>query len=289
MPDIEKMGKIIGFGICLLFILFPNLPHGLQWAIFGCILVIFGIPHGAIDHLLSKKENTSKNLKIFLFNYLGMIALYFVSWIFLPKLAFIIFILMSSYHFGQTHFLNSNGSKSSSVFFIITGSYFLALILFGNFQETRKIIAPILDFPISQYSQYLILGILGLLSLFFQLMTFSKPSLLKITEFIILSVCLYYSPLPISFIVYFGFWHSIPSMKKEYDFLFQSSLISGLKSFAFKLLPFSLISLVGIGLVLIFGINYMESTNLILLFFIMVSLISFPHIIYMDRFLRKAN
>jgi hypothetical protein len=38
---------------------------------------------------------------------------------------------------------------------------------------------------------------------------------------------------------------------------------------------------------MVLGIKYLDENELILLFFILISLISFPHILYMDQFLRK--
>lgn len=289
MKDIENVGKLIGICICSLFILIPEIHQGLEFGIFGLILITIGIPHGAIDHLISNNKSSSKKFLNFLFNYLGMIILYIIVWIITPKLAFIIFIIMSSYHFGQTHFFEEIITYRSWLKFIISGAYFLALILFGNFQETREIIAPIFDLSINKESQIFTLTILAVIYLLFQFSMRPIFPTRKIIEFLLLSFCLYNSPLLISFIVYFGFWHALPSMKIEYEYLSKSLNIKKITTFIKLLIPFSIISLVGIGMVLVFGMKYFETEKLIFIFFILVSLISFPHIIYMDRFLRNTN
>jgi Brp/Blh family beta-carotene 15,15'-monooxygenase len=107
-------------------------------------------------------------------------------------------------------------------------------------------------------------------------------------ELTVLGGLLYYSPLLVGFITYFGFWHALPSMIEEYAYLKRIPQFSTFKKFIVQLLPFTLISLIGISLILMIGQHYLETSQLILIFFIMISLISFPHIIYMDRFLRKS-
>jgi beta-carotene 15,15'-dioxygenase len=100
---------------------------------------------------------------------------------------------------------------------------------------------------------------------------------------------LYFSPLLIGFVVYFGFWHALPSMIAEYKFLSGFSAYDSVKKFSIQLLPFSIISFIGIGVILFFGLKFLENNELILLFFVLISLISFPHILFMDRFLKSQN
>jgi hypothetical protein len=74
-------------------------------------------------------------------------------------------------------------------------------------------------------------------------------------------------------------------MQEEFEALKNYLKVDKLKGFIKKLLPFTLISLTGISVVLIVFSKMMTPDQLTLLFFVMVSLISAPHIWYMNLFL----
>ena len=106
-------------------------------------------------------------------------------------------------------------------------------------------------------------------------------------DYLILAPILYFSPLLISFSVYFGFWHSLPSMLAEYAYLRNIPAFNSPLKFGKQLLPFSGISLVGIAGILFAGLEFLNPNQLYLLFFVLISLISLPHILYMDTFLKE--
>ena len=170
---------------------------------------------------------------------------------------------------------------------ILKGSFFLLVILFGSWELTQQIIKPILEIDISSLQQILILSFFLISSLLTQVFLGLKLTLEHWFEYLILAPILFFSPLLISFIVYFGFWHALPSMAEEFRFLKTIPAFGSPKKFGIQLLPFSLISLLGIAFLILIGMNYLEKNQLFLLFFVLISLISFPHILYMDAFLKK--
>lgn len=290
MRRIENLTKVLGLLICGVFIIFPENSSTIQFALFGIILLSVGIPHGAIDHLISNPQIDRKGLVKFLVIYLSLIAVYLTIWYYLPVLALAAFLFMSAYHFGQSHFLSSPVIKNYSLLlFISRGGYFLFAILLGDWYSTKLILSPLLDLEYLNQSRMLILGVFLIITLLIQGVFGPKFSKNNLLELIILGPILYMSPLIISFVVYFGFWHALPSMITEYKFLRSFKAYDSIKKFAFQLLPFSLISFIGICLILFLGLKFLEDSELILLFFVMISLISFPHILYMDNFLKKQN
>jgi hypothetical protein len=62
-----------------------------------------------------------------------------------------------------------------------------------------------------------------------------------------------------------------------------------IKKFIIQLAPFSIISFIGIGIILLLAKSYLNEEQMILLFFILVSLISAPHIWVMNNFLEKRE
>lgn len=289
MKHAETFGKILGGLCCLLFLILPENLDWISYGFFGLILFSVGIPHGAIDHLTSDPFITKSGLIRFIAFYLFLIALYFACWYFFPLIALVLFIVMSAYHFGQTHFLGIIIPKKVDVIlFLSRGSFFLALILLGNLQETSTILKDIVEIKLSEKQSFWILATLLFSTITIQLLLLRGLRIKDLFELILLGGLLYYSPLLIGFITYFGFWHALPSMIEEYAYLKRIPRFDSFKKFLIQLLPFTLISLAGIFLILIIGQHYLEPSQLILIFFIMISLISFPHIIYMDRFLRRS-
>jgi Brp/Blh family beta-carotene 15,15'-monooxygenase len=288
MARIEYLFKAIGLGIALLFLLLPNLPQELQFGIFALILLLVGIPHGGIDHLIHNPEIRPKGLVHFILRYLLLMAGYGLLWWLLPIAALIAFLAMSAYHFGQSHFLEQGKLENREGFlYLLKGAFFLVVILFGDWKMTQEILSSILTLQLSEEIRLSILGVLLVCSLIIQGFS-SKPfGLGDGLDYLILAPILYFSPLLISFSIYFGFWHSLPSMLAEYSYLRQIPAFNSPLKFGKQLLPFSGISLVGIVVILFAGLEFLDPNQLYLLFFVMISLISLPHILYMDTFLKK--
>lgn len=290
MKSAESCFKLLGLIICLAFILIGSGNSTAQIVLFGVILLSIGIPHGAIDHLTSQPRLTKKSLAKFLLIYLGLMGFYLGVWFFAAKLAMLLFLVFSAYHFGQTHFLYrcENMGWHGPLLFLSRGIFLLSVILFGSFETTAEILSSIVSIGfLERYTFYLILIFFGLTTLI-QAISKTKFEKNDLLDLFVLPVLLYFSPLFVGFGVYFGFWHSLPSMISEYAYLSEFPQYQGIKKFIIQLLPFSLISLAGIGIVLFLGINSMEMGQLTLLFFVLISLISFPHVIYMDSFFKKS-
>lgn len=288
MNHVEKIGKIVGIIICLLFIAFPTIPEFYQWAIFTLILFLFGIPHGGIDHLIHNPSIKKNELFYFVIKYLLLIFIYSLVWWFFPKIALFAFIAMSSYHFGQSHYIQRIlPRKFTSLSISLRGCFFLFVILFGSWNTTEAILSPVVKLEIETTYRIGIILLLLFFSIGFQLVQGVKITAADLLEYGVLAPILYFSPLFIGFIVYFGFWHALPSMLEEYRFLKTIPAYNSIKKFAVQLLPFSVISLFGIGFILYFALSYLNQNEVFMLFFALVSLISFPHILYMDTFLKK--
>ncbi|MCR9017382.1 Brp/Blh family beta-carotene 15,15'-dioxygenase [Aquiflexum gelatinilyticum] len=289
MKGIETAGKIIGATLGISYLLFFEGNEMFQWICFATILISIGIPHGAIDHLLLNPVVGRKNLIRFIFKYLLIIAVYLAIWLIFPILALAAFLIMSAYHFGQSHFLKTPLNKFSSLTYISLGSFILSTILWGDFNYTQSILANIIDVRgLPQYGIFVIAFFWGLSATLIGV-NFGEKGLILVLEISLLGLLLYQLPLLLGFIIYFGFWHSLPSMTEEFDALKDYLENQKLKNFIKKLLPFTSMSLIGIALILLFFHQMMEFDQLTLLFFILVSLISAPHIWYMNLFLEARK
>jgi Brp/Blh family beta-carotene 15,15'-monooxygenase len=289
MKSIEIAGKILGTFLGLGYLLLFEGNEWYQWICFVAILISIGIPHGAIDHLLLNPAIEKNNLVRFILKYLAIIGIYLGVWLIFPILALSAFVSMSAYHFGQSHFIKLRLQKLEKLTYFSLGSFFLSTIFWADFGYTTSILSNIIE--VTQFGIYgfWIIGSTFASSTILILVNLKAKGLLLLLEISLLGIFLYQLPLLLGFIIYFGFWHSLPSMAEEFKALEDNLKPQKIKNFILKLLPFTLISLMGIFLILMFFQNLMKEDQLTLLFFIMVSLISAPHIWYINLFLERRK
>ena len=289
MKAIEGLGKGFGIVVGLLYLLYVQESDFFLWGWFLIVMAIIGIPHGAIDHLIyHKNRGRVNNLKKFIFLYVGIMLMYLICWYFFPVTALILFLIMSAYHFGQAHFITIQVGQLKALLYLSTGFYYLAVILFGDFESTRDILISMVDIQlVKPFATQIILGFL-LLSVTMVFLQKVTKKFYFLTELLVLGLCLYHMPLLLAFITYFGFWHALPSLMEEYRNLTFDGAKDKTFLFVKNLLPFSVISIFGIILILFIFNRWLTEKELTLIFFVMVSLISAPHIWIMNRFLENT-
>ncbi len=289
MKNIETIGKVLGLLIGCVFLAFFEGSEAYQWIWFVVIMITIGIPHGAIDHLLANPQIEKKELYYFIGKYLLIIATYVLVWFFLPKIALLLFILMSAYHFGQSHFIKNKIYLYKSITYFGLGAFYLCVIFWGDFETTASILGSTINLENWKNIGWFVIPGLFFLNTLMLLYFQKKKKLMIWAEMIILGLILYSVPLLLGFIIYFGFWHALPSMLIEYKVLKNHFTGNKIASFVSSLLPFSLISLVGIGIILFVFSNQMKEEDLTMMFFILVALISAPHIWFMNIFLEAKK
>jgi Brp/Blh family beta-carotene 15,15'-monooxygenase len=85
--------------------LFPRFFNQWQFVPFILGMVLLGLPHGAMDHLVvsfeERRSFTLPYFAIFFIGYLGLTLAYLAFWRVLPPLALGVFLVMSWLHWGQ--------------------------------------------------------------------------------------------------------------------------------------------------------------------------------------------
>ena len=85
--------------------LFPALALRFQYVPFALGLVLLGLPHGAMDHLvvphLDRRPLTLRFWLPFFGAYLGLVLLYLAFWRVAPAAALLVFLVVSCLHWGQ--------------------------------------------------------------------------------------------------------------------------------------------------------------------------------------------
>ena len=282
-----------------LFSLLFKIPYSVELTVFVLLMIVLGIPHGATDHIVffSKKNTTSqkKSWAYFLKIYLGIMLAYALAWYILPLVCFIGFLLFSAYHFGQSQLYYFEIKKTKwlkLILYICWGNVLLLSILGFNAEETLSILSKtpffeLIQFVLIHFTYFLGVSLAIVSLLLLSLVLKSKVSFLKVLQEIVLLVLLLFlcwsTSLLWSFAIYFALWHSLQTIEQEIKVFNIHSEKHFNKKYSWKnyikdALPFSLISFLGIGMILI-GLYFFEfnTPNLLFVFFVLISILTAPH------------
>jgi len=193
------------------------------------ILVIsIGIIHGANDLLiLSIKEQKHKVLKKNLIIYLSIIILCVLIYLFSSLIAILLFILLSAYHFGEEHIGNQLSSNSvfNSLYFLSYGVLIFSLLFYQSLIDVDTIMLELTGatFTKLQVEISLILSsVLLFVGSLYLILVKKNDIKIFIREFfylILLFLVFKTSSLILGFAIYFIFWHSIPSIIHQVEFI----------------------------------------------------------------------
>ncbi len=295
------------FGIATLLIIVPillgsQLPLGFDKVIFLASLILFGIPHGAIDHIIyqhSKAEsnNISKSGLSFYVPYILILITTIGFWLLIPALMFWIFLLISAYHFGQSQLYyiklpEKNFQKWT--LYLVWGIFILSNLWFYNWEALQPIILTLFDWNLN-FDSFLYFtikhlsyssGFSVLILLFYTALDNELKWYMFLQELIVL-IILYTlirtTSVYLSFGIYFGIWHALRVIITEYKHLNHNPTKQvSFKAFCISFIPFSVLSFAGIGLLLLFNYFFHEKISNFMLFLIAISALTMPHALVMQ-------
>ncbi|MBF6642037.1 Brp/Blh family beta-carotene 15,15'-dioxygenase [Flavobacterium sp. J49] len=250
------------------------------------IIFLFGILHGSNDlQLISKINNDSSATigKKILTYYIAFVLSGIVLFYSLPKIALLLFILISAYHFGEQHWNKLSTKKTLSVevvFQTLYGLFILFLLFYFHQGEVNKIMEQIIKESI-QFVNYtnclFVIGVLLLVSsfvLFKNNSNFRSEILANIVYLILFGILFRNSNLIWAFAIYFVVWHSLPSIKEQIVFLYGQYSLKNFMRYFKAAFGYWLFSLIGIMLLYIF---FKDQEIFKALFFSFLAAITFPH------------
>lgn len=266
--------------------------------IVGFILILsFGIIHGANDLLLIRKingENLMTYWKILIY-YITIVLIAVLLFSFIPWLAMLLFIIVSSYHFGEQHWdkkkLNST-ILLTKFFHTVYGLFILLLLFQFHEKEVMDILYGITGIEFTFISITLLLKIIGfiLLAMFFYNFktstVFQKNIAVEFLYLLVFAIIFKVGSLIWAFAIYFIFWHSIPSLFDQIKFLYGDVSTANGKAYFKSAFIYWLISIVGI-VVLYFLLKDYKIFDSI--FFSFLAAITFPHVIVIERMFITKN
>jgi len=274
----------LALGLLISNSVFPNPFKWVESLLFILGLITVGIPHGAVDHLLESGNLHSKIKLNFVIKYLGAAFMYFIIWLLFPNIALLFFLIYSIWHFGQADInewkiQNNNGFKNW-----IWGGILLGIILYGHSVETN-IILKNMGVELFQINEKTGKTISISLTLLAFIWGFWERKLAMILSCVFLAISIQL-PLITAFGLYFIGQHSIHGWGH-----LKKGLNVNNTSLYMKALPFTL------GAFLLFFILYIFiekrlltefQSQIITVFFIFTSCISFPHILTMNVFYKNT-
>ena len=282
--------------ICILATIsfFLNLPSTYIYIFCFLLIATVGVSHGAYDGKKGELlfNNKFKNWKfIFYFTYVALAISVFIIWYLNPLISLIIFLVVSSFHFGKEDleiYLDKKYRHQLFIFFL-KGSLIVLLPLFFNFEQTNLIFNTIIfskDYVLLSSNYTKLILILNLLTqVLFYLYVYLKKKLnrndfISIIFEIFLIIIVFYLFAPIvAFTLYFCFMHSLKNILLISNEL-NPNLIRGFQIFFKKSLFLTLITFFILIISLFFLIKFNLLQNSIeKIIFIGLASLTLPHII----------
>lgn len=264
--------------------------------ILGFFLILsFGVLHGANDLVLIDQLKSNKKLDFvkIIGIYVSIVGISVLLFTNIPIVALLLFILVSSYHFGEQHWneiIKTNKSFITPIFQFNYGLLILVILFYFNSKEVIEIIFEITKYTLS--TEFIETALLITLSLFvvlsirlYQISTEFKNNLIEqLFYLVVLAIVFKASSLIWGFTIYFIFWHSIPSLNDQLIFLYGSSTWADFKKYFKTAFIYWFISLVGV-----FGLYYIAKDVVVFdaLFFAFLASITFPHFIVILNMYQK--
>lgn len=258
-----------------------------RYLAYGSILTI-GILHGANDLALLKaapgkmKQPFFRTLGLYLFS-VGLAILLFYNF---PKIALVLFLLFSGYHFGEQHWKSKLMLRSGPARFFYTayGLMVLFLLFICQPNEVDRIIYDLSGLTPGLFWYMMLLAISAAIFLLYLAGNYKRldASLWREGLYILIFFVVFRSTgLMWGFAIYFILWHAIPSLADQVKFLYGTLNRESLMKYIRTALLYWLVSLVGMGLLFLLIRHY--SFSFLPVFFSFLAAITFPHVIVIER------
>ncbi len=191
----------------------------MSWqVIIAVIALALGIPHGALDHLVTLPKAQPKKMALFIFVYVAVAIFAVIGILKFNTVGFIVVLFMSAIHFGigDAAFINeldkrSEGTKKLNRWFYIPAAgftpVFIPLVNSASIEALASVNPALINWHQGFDSQILFtVSIFTLLAI--GVMVFDKRYR-EALDLIVLLLLAHLAPPLIAFAVYFGCWHAM--------------------------------------------------------------------------------
>ncbi len=273
--------------ILSLFSVFVSNHLNSEYFYFACygLILTFGIIHGANDILilLKGKKQTKKIVIRSTVEYLSIVLLISVLFFLFSEISLLFFVLFSAYHFGEQQWtiFGNNQSKSISLFYFFFGLLIFSVLFLFNKSDVSNIIFEItkIYIPENIYSAGIIFSsIFTLLLIILNYQILKKQLLHQLALLVVMLLVFFTYELLPAFAIYFVFFHSIPSIIEQSDYLFgDSTKTENFKKFLLKGAVYWLLAIVFLFVMYLILKNNIDFS--LAIFFSFLAAITFPHVL----------
>jgi len=191
----------------------------MSWqVVIAVIALVIGIPHGALDHLVTLPKAQPKKMALFIIVYVAVAIVAVIGILKFNTVGFIVVLFMSAIHFGigDAAFINeldkrSEGTKKLNRWFYIPAAgftpVFIPLVNSASTEALASVNPALINWHQGFDSQILFtISIFALLAI--GVMVFDKRYR-EALDLIVLLLLAHLAPPLIAFAVYFGCWHAM--------------------------------------------------------------------------------
>ena len=287
---------VIAFVISNLFQLFNSISIETQIIASTFFIMLVGIPHGSLDHLLLPNQNLKSKLRFYII-YIGLILLNLFVWGFSNMIGLILFFLISSYHFGESQLykFDLKNKLISHFSYLCWGASVIVSVLFYNidelvflsnsYEDTRNLLSNI---NLNLFSYLFIISNITTLILFIYFIYQYNIKINKVISEIFFLLVIHLSsflfPLLICFTLFFIILHSLPSLVNQYNYFRVTNNNFAIKDFILLMLPYSSVSILFIIFISFCSYSNVINYSIPLISIILISVITLPHSFIISKF-----
>jgi len=220
----------------------------------------------------------------------------------------LIFLLLSFYHFGQSQLYYIDLAESNvfkKVLYLLWGGGVMGILLLGHPAESIEYLKGIVG---EEYLQIAIwqatylplmvgvasLWLLGMSICWWQNRIAGHEFVRELLVALLLACCLHFANLWVGFGLYFGLWHATKTIKTEIQLLNAENKAENKQAFSWRdwikqALPFSLLSFVGLAILIFAWWIWGENMHPVFWFFVGVSVLTLPHMITLEHLYKQTK
>lgn len=302
-PVVSRLARLITLLAIFIGVFGPVLAgeNAISWIVL--VIILLGIPHGASDYLVFRlfvKSDQPQSVKwTFYGYYLGAIVGYGLLWYLYPTLAFALFVLVSVYHFGQSHWhtVKFVNRWQARLLYLLWGGFVLGFPILIHHEEATAIVTEITGkaYVLNDGLRRVLIG----LSFFGNVVVLShlnEQSILSDDAFAgeLVNLCLLaalfsFTPLLVGFSIYFVVWHSLAAtldqigiFRRMYKGAYSSQM------YLRQIIPMSLLAIAGLAALGYYQYQWATQPIGWGTLFLFISIITTPHAILIDRLYERA-
>ena len=302
IPQRILLQSLIAIIAIIFNLVFPELAVKSRYLVLGIVILLIGMPHGALDHHIDGNlegwNPYTLNIKFYA-QYFILMGIYSIVWIFFPFFSFMFFLLITLYHFGQADVMRFNFVGIEKwVIHISRGVTVVGLIVFGDFEYSSSIIEAVTNISIYEESRgiinpllvkWFLAGFYPVLYLFIIFISKQKTEdkFAYLVDALIVPLLFIYCDLVWAFAIYFGIWHSYNHALIMLRYLTSKKQYVNFGWFFKESFLFSLLSYLG----LLFVYNMLNAFGneelLVSLLFVVIAILTLPHMLIVEKLYTK--